>query len=593
MCAIHGIFKKDFPLISKMVVAAHHRGPDANSFYTDDYISLGHNLLSIVDKEENSVQPWSHNNLVLVYNGEIYNYKELGQEFDLKTNTDTEVIIKGIEKYGDSFLDKLDGMFGLAYYDKRTKRITLARDSNGIKPVYYGYHNNTLSFSSEIKSLLELGFERRICKQALSHYHKAGYNSGYLTMFEGIQKLVPGEVRTYDVIEGNLITKRNLNNYKYEYQGHDEIRDRFNYSGKQTLMGRRNIGLFLSGGIDSSSILYEMKELGTKPLTFTSAFETIDPNSRLNEDSDLAKLYSSQLDVFNNIIHQTQTDYVDVIEDTFYALEEPRQGKSFPTYYNTNKFISQNNITVTLAGDGGDELFGGYKHHKFPDWKGKLETISKHNKQLRNPELSCTVDDMMDYLNDWLPTEPMTGDKLNDFMYIECLNSLCDDFLIRNDKLGMTFSMEGRFPFMNKSIRDYVRAIPSQIKISPFFDKQPLVQNKHLQKIAYKNRLPDYLLTHVKTGWRFPTDEILIGNRDNPAPNNGVLKDYIRMVLNDREIREIFEFNDTDIEDRYLNNRDHQPIGSKSKADIGLKSQKELFLILNFAVWKKVYRMSL
>jgi asparagine synthase (glutamine-hydrolysing) len=593
MCAIHGIFKKDNSLITKMIVAAHHRGPDANSYFTDDYISLGHNLLSIVDSEENSVQPWSHNNLVLVYNGEVYNYKELGQEFDLKTNTDTEVIIKGIEKYGDSFLDKLDGMFGLAYYNKQTKRITLARDSNGIKPVYYGYHNNTFSFSSEIKSLLELGFERRICKQAFAHYQKAGYNSGYLTMFNGIQKLVPGEIRTYDVIEGNLITKRNLNNYKYTYHHTHEIRDRVNQAVEQTLMGRRNIGLFLSGGIDSTSILYEMKELGVKPNTFTSEFELLDPNSRLNEDSDLAKGLAERFEVFNNTVKQSQQDYVDALEDTFYALEEPRQGKSFPTYYNTNKFIAQNNITVTLAGDGGDELFGGYKHHKFPDWEGKLRTLSKNNRVLRNPELNCSVEDMMDYLNDWLPTTPMTGDKVNDFMYIESLNSLAEDFLIRNDKLGMAFSMEGRFPYMNKCIRDYVRAIPGNLKVTKMFMKRPLVHNKSLQKQAFKNRLPDNILNHVKTGWRFPTDEILIGNRDNPAPDNGILKDYIREILKDKELQDLFEYGEDDIEKKYLNNKKHPDIGSKNKADIGLLSQKELFIILNFAVWKKVYGVSI
>ena len=127
-------------------------------------------------------------------------------------------------------------------------------------------------------------------------------------------------------------------------------------------MGRRNIGLFLSGGIDSTSILYEMKELGVKPNTFTSEFELLDPNSRLNDDSNLAKVIAEKFEVFNNTVNQSQQDYVDALEDTFYALEEPRQGKSFPTYYNTNKFIAQNNITVTLSGDGGDELFAGYKH---------------------------------------------------------------------------------------------------------------------------------------------------------------------------------------------------------------------------------------
>jgi asparagine synthase (glutamine-hydrolysing) len=594
MCAIHGIFKKDVSMVMNMVAKSHHRGPDGRGTWHDEFVTLGHNLLSIVDEPTESIQPWNHNNLIVVFNGEIYNYKELGAEFELTTNTDTEVIARGVEKYGDAFLDKLDGMFGLAIYFKREKQLLLARDSNGTKPVYYGFDKEfNICFSSEIKALLEIGFERKLCKPAFAHYQKAGYNSGYLTLFEGIQKLVPGEVRTYDVIESNVINQRNLNNYKYTYHHTHEIRDRVNQAVEQTLMGRRNIGLFLSGGIDSTSILYEMKELGVKPNTFTSEFELIDPKSRLNQDSDLAKGLAERFEVFNNTVRQSQQDYVDALEDTFYALEEPRQGKSFPTYYNTNKFIAQNNITVTLAGDGGDELFGGYKHHKFPDWEGKLRTLSKNNKVLRNPELNCSIEDMMDYLNDWLPTTPMTGDKVNDFMYIESLNSLAEDFLIRNDKLGMAFSMEGRFPYMNKCIRDYVRAIPGDLKTPPSFHAQPLVNNKSLQKQAFKNRLPDNILNHVKTGWRFPTDEILIGNRKSPAPDNGVLKDYIREILKDKELQDLFEYNDQDIENKFLNNRDHPAIGSKNKADIGLKSQKELFIILNFAVWKKVYQVQI
>ena len=110
-----------------------------------------------------------------------------------------------------------------------------------------------------------------------------------------------------------------------------------------------------------------------------------------------------RLNIENNVAYQTQQDYVDALEDTFYALEEPRQGKSYPTYYNMNKFMSSNDITVTLAGDGGDELFAGYKHHMHPNWKGKLKALRKHNRPLRNPELECSLEDQMEYLYEWLP----------------------------------------------------------------------------------------------------------------------------------------------------------------------------------------------
>ena len=574
----------------KMVKAAHHRGPDGNGIFEDDYITLGHNLLSIVGQVEDSKQPYHYEDCILVFNGEIYNYKDLSHN----PKTDTETLAIGLKKEGWEFLKKCDGMFALAFYNKTTKELILARDTNGTKPLYYGTLNEKLYFSSEIKSLLECGFERRVCKRALSHYYNQGYNPGYLTMFEGIKKLVPGQVlvngRSFNLLDYKLpeVDNLDINHVKRNVQL------KHNYSVQQTLMGRRNIGLFLSGGLDSTSILYEMKELGVKPRTFTSSFATTDPKSKLNEDSQLAQRICDEWGIENNVLYQTQQNYVDSLEDTFYALEEPRQGKSFPTYYNMNRFISSHDITVTLAGDGGDELFAGYKHHKDPDWRGKLKMLRINNRPLRNPELECSLDDQCSYLLEWLPITQMGKDLLNDFMYIESLNALAEDFLVRNDKLGMAFSMEGRFPILNKRLRDYVRALPSELKTDIDFAKKPKNKHKYLQKKAYQGLLPKYILEHSKTGWRFPTDEILIGRTDQPAPDNGVLKDYIRETLNDKELMDIFEYDMTDVEDRYLNNREHKKNAKGvDKAGPGLKSQKELFCTLNFAVWKKVYGMTL
>ena len=586
MCAIHGIVDVKPELMMKMVKTAHHRGPDGNSIFKDDYITLGHNLLSIVGEVEDGKQPYEYENCVLVYNGEIYNYKDL----EHNSKNDTEALAKGLKNEGWGFLKKCDGMFALAFYNKTTKELILARDTNGTKPLYYGYIKDKLYFSSEIKSLLECGFERKVCKKALGLYYNQGYVPGYLTMFEGIKKLVPGQVlvndKSYNLLDYKLDVIDNLDIDHVKR----EVQLKHNYSVQQTLMGRRNIGLFLSGGLDSSSILYEMKELGLKPRTFTSSFATTDPKSLLNHDSELAERLCKEWGIENNVLYQTQQDYVDSIEDAFYALEEPRQGKSFPTYYNMNKFMASNDITVTLAGDGGDELFAGYKHHKAPKWKSKLKNLRKNNRPLRNPELECSLEDQMDYLQEWLPPNQLKNDDLNDFLYIESLNALAEDFLIRNDKLGMAFSMEGRFPIINKRLRDYVRALPSRIKTDIKFKEKPKEKHKFLQKKAYENKLPDYILNHVKTGWRFPTDEILVGRREQPAPDNGVLKDYIRETLNDKELMDIFEYDMTDVEQRYLNNKDYD---KKEDKGIGLRSQKELFCTLNFAVWKKVYGMSI
>ena len=600
MCAIHGILDKQYTHMDKMIEAAYHRGPDNNGKYIDDDITLGHNLLSIVDTETNGKQPWLFEDTVLVYNGEIYNYKELRNELDynFQTDTDTEVLSVGLKLKGKDFIKQLDGMFAFAWYNKNSKELIMARDSNGTKPIYYGNISGKFCFSSEIKSLLAIGFERKICKEALKHYYKQGYNSGYLTLFQGIKKFVPGEVLSYDVKSGRKFSY-NLNNKKININSNpknveERIRHLINKSVKQTLMGRRKVGLFLSGGMDSSSILYEMIQLGVKPNTFTSNFATTLPGSALNEDSDVAKQYCEELNIQNNRLHQNEADFVEAMDNTFYALEEPRQGKSFPTYYNTNKFMSENGIVVTLSGDGGDEIFTGYKHHVKGDWKNKLNSLSMNHRGLNNPELQITLDEQMNYLNEWLPKEQLQGDDINDMMYIECLNALCDDFLIRNDKLGMNFSMEARFPLMCNELRDYVRSIPSNLKATigtnPKNNKKTFAA-KTLFKRAYVEQLPSYITKKKKSGWRFPTDEILVGSYKHPGKEDSVLRTYIIETLKDKEVREIFELND-DIIETFIDNKNFTP-NKGSKFPPALLKQKELFTILNFAVWKKVYKMSL
>ena len=606
MCAIHGILWSSTSLIKEMLCEAHHRGPDGNGHWQDEDITLGHNLLSIIDTTENSKQPWFHNDWVLVYNGEIYNYKELG--FETRTNTDTEVLIKGLEKEGSSFIKKLDGMFAFAAYNKNTKELILARDSNGAKPLYYGYLNHTFAFSSEIKSLLAIGFKREVNKEAFKHYYKQGYNSGYLTLFKGIQKLVPGEY-----VKINIRTKRrtssNLNNIPVKQipvknvgKISGEVRERLYQATKQTLMGRREIGLFLSGGIDSTSILYEMTQsLKARPNTFSSRFNLKVPRSRLNEDADLARETSALYGGRHSETHINEEQYINTLEDTILALEEPRQSKSLPVYYGVNKFIKSKGITVTLSGDGGDELLCGYKHHRIPDWRTKLKALSHNHKELNKSgkELWASLDEQMEYLDSWLPKGGLQGDKLNDFMFIESLNMLSEDFLMRNDKLGMRWSLEGRFPFMNRTFRDFIRSIPSEHKINEnFMTKNWAYYNKPLLKTAYYNRLPKKILERDKTGWRFPTDEGIIGKKSSPAPTNTTLKDYIRTVLSNKEIQDIFEYSSADIDNKYMYNKGWELGWNKSgektiQPNLGNKSQKELFTILTFAVWYKVFRMNI
>ena len=608
MCAIHGILWSSTSLIKEMLCEAHHRGPDGNGHWQDEDITLGHNLLSIIDTTENSKQPWIHNDRVLVYNGEIYNYKELGKEFKLKTNTDTEVLMLGLERYGISFIEKLDGMFAFACYNKKTKELIIARDSNGTKPLYYGYINGKFAFSSEIKSLLTLGFERKVDKEAFKQYYKQGYNSGYLTLFKGIKKLVPGEVVKMNVVTSAKISTNinnrqiGLRNVKNVGKIKEEVRNRLHQAVKETLMGRREIGLFLSGGIDSTAICYEMSKLWqTKPKTFSSKFETYDWKSRSNEDCILAKEMSLKYGGEHRELYINQQYFTDNWENTALALEEPRQSKSLPVYFGVNEYIKKQGITVTLSGDGGDELLCGYKHHRQPDWATKLKALCANHRELKNKELWATHEEQLEYLDSWFPKGGLQGDERNDFMFIECLNTLSEDFLMRNDKLGMRFSLEGRFPFMNKTFRDYIRSIPSEHKINKnFMEDNWAYYNKPLLKTAYYKRLPLKILEREKTGWRFPTDEFIVGRLSKRAEDRNVLKDYIRNVLSNKEMQEIFEYNQSEIDDKYMCNKRESWSKGLNKAgekkilpNIGQRSQKELFTIMAFAIWYKVFKMNI
>ena len=211
MCAIHGFCWTDKKIMGEMLCKAHHRGPDGQGDWNNENISLGHNLLSITDTPDVSQQPWEHNDLVLVFNGEIYNHIELRKTLDykFKTDTDTETLAVGLEKRGIKFIYELDGMFAFACYNKTNKKIWLVRDVNGSKPLYYGHLDGKLAFSSEVKSLLECGFERKVDKEAFGHFYKQGYVAGHLTLFDKIRKLTPGQIIQYDTVSNlRIVCKR-------------------------------------------------------------------------------------------------------------------------------------------------------------------------------------------------------------------------------------------------------------------------------------------------------------------------------------------------------------------------------------------------
>ncbi|MFH1769728.1 MAG: asparagine synthetase B, partial [Parcubacteria group bacterium] len=213
MCGINGFNSQDREKIDAMNGATKHRGPDGVGNFVDENVSFGHNLLAIIEKPENSHQPWvsDDKNYVLTYNGEIYNYKELRNKLEAKgdkfiTNSDTEVLFNGLTKYGYEYLSELDGMFALAFYDKRKQTVLLARDHGGMKPLYYHADQNSFAFSSELRGLFAQGVERKLDVDSAHIYFVLGYVPGYKTLIRNVKKVSPGQYLQYDLKTKELNT---------------------------------------------------------------------------------------------------------------------------------------------------------------------------------------------------------------------------------------------------------------------------------------------------------------------------------------------------------------------------------------------------
>jgi asparagine synthase (glutamine-hydrolysing) len=598
MCGIHGFAWKDNGTqMAGMLSATAHRGPDGTGSWTNDKVTLGHNMLAITEHRDRATQPWTIAHKVLVFNGEVYNYRDLrnGLSHKFKTDCDTEVLAAGLHEQGLDFLRRVDGMFALAWYDPHLGHLTLARDTNGAKPLYAGFLDDRPCFSSEIRGLLSLGFDRVVNQEAFRHYYNSGMVSGPLTLFRGINRLVPGQVITFDLFNRDSTTF-SLQKAPKPFPGKPHeigelLRAKLRQAVKLTLGGRRKVGMFLSGGIDSAAVYYEAKALNADLDTYTSRFDVPHERCQHNNDADRAAALTGGDRHFES--HVTQQLWVDGFADAVIAMEEPRQGRSHPAYLACNRLMSQNGVVVTLSGDGGDELLCGYKHHGPYPYRDRLLAI-RPQRALNNPELKLTRYAQHAYFDRWLPVEGLSGDAINDFMYAECMTVLAEDFLMRNDKLGMSVGMEGRFPMLCTAFRDFARSIPGELKMGTGVWA---VNNKILLREAYRRLLPDEIVTKPKTGWRAPTDEWIVGTASFPAPDDGPVRDFVRATLSDPVVRELFEITEDDVENRYLNNRDHggppKAMSGKPSIGPGLSAQKELFTVLSFAAWFKAFNMRL
>jgi asparagine synthase (glutamine-hydrolysing) len=560
MCGICGVLgTEDKKLIKRMLGVLTHRGPDDRGTYFDRGVSLGHARLSIIDLETGH-QPLSNeeDSIWIIYNGETYNYRELRAELEgkghvFKTDSDTEVIVHLYEEYGKGCIERLRGMFAFAIWDAGEKTLFLARDRLGQKPIYYTSCGGDFVFASEIKAILEHpGVKRRVNVRALNAYATHQYVPSPLTMFKDIYKLRPGHHIT--VRDGEVTVEKywdvNLDERgpKTQQECTKTIRKLLEESVSMRLVSDVPLGIYLSGGLDSSTIVALASRQGRETVkTVSVGFEWADiderPYSRL-----VAEAFNTD---HTEVV--VADDAMERFPDIIWYLDEPLADYAvIPTYLLSGR--AREHATVYLTGDGGDELFGGYTKYKWARKREFLFNIPFTSRLLNAAVASRHVGDMLDGLasskdvrnvvktagdlegtymrGSRVLTEETKGevfgkrtydsnpfdvtvkphiehalnsksDFINRMLYLDAKTWLAEDFLMKMDRSSMAHSIEARAPFLDHILVDAAFGMPSNLKVGL------RGEGKVILKKAVGDILPKEILARRKQGFEVPVDDWL------------------------------------------------------------------------------------
>jgi len=509
------------------------RGPDyKNSVIYNDF-QFGHTRLSIIDLDKEANQPMIFDDILIVFNGEIYNYKELilSEELSCITSSDTEVLIRLYQKYGFDFLNKLNGMFSFCIFDMKINRFFCARDRYGKKPFYYYYKDNKFIFSSSINSIIKLlGFTPSLNKVALSQYLQYFVSLDDNCFYTDIKKL---EAASFFVLENkNFFLKKyyKINTYKRvfdEKQALEEIEELLFKSVEQRLVGDVEVASLLSGGIDSSlvSALYT-KISGKKINTFSVGYSDYKSYSEL----DYAKIAASHINSNHHPLEISKKEFIESFDTVLDALEEPHGDSAAIPLYCLTKKIHSLGIKTVLSGEGSDELFLGYDNYakflKYYSFKDSLSTTqnsflndiisSLQNNTKESEYLRRVIKDETLYnsfgeiytssqkkrLFKKVPTFKLDKTKNNpvDWMsYIDLKVWLGQALLKKVDKISMANSLEIRTPFLDYRLVDYMFSVESNLKVGD--------TNKYLLKKIAKKYIPNEIITRSKKGFNSPYNE--------------------------------------------------------------------------------------
>ncbi|NQU79393.1 asparagine synthase (glutamine-hydrolyzing) [Candidatus Woesearchaeota archaeon] len=547
MCGIVGFNFEDKDLVRCMADKIAHRGPDAHGYYTDKDISLGHRRLSIIDLSDRGKQPMeSHDGrCVIVYNGEVYNYKAIRLELEKKgytfrSGTDTEVIVNAYQEYGADCVKMLNGIFAFAIWDTQTKKLFLARDRMGIKPLYYHFSDGKLLFASEIKALLEYDIPRVVDTDAFATFMNFRFVTGHKTMIEGIHKLLPGCTLTFDAGNKDIEIKKYWDVTENVQKGSAnhfarKLRKLLSESVEMRLMSDVPLGVYLSGGIDSSAIVGLMKKVTDNIKTFSVGF-----GDEVDNEYSQAQLVADHFGTDHHQVSVTEK-HLKLLPKMVYHMDEPiGDAATLPTYVISE--FAKKKVTVVLAGEGADEQFAGYDRYKMMLYGHRLSQLTPSfmkqrflNAKFANTNLErlrdlvCSSELGEKYMkaislfdkknlsglgvaeNDYVRKvvdEKFVNNRmkrmLNKVLYFDQKTLLPDDFFMKADKMTMAHSVEERVPFLDHRIVEFSFTLPPRYKMYG-------LKEKYILKKAMKGLLPEVIIKRKKRGYNTPMDHWLKG----------------------------------------------------------------------------------
>lgn len=493
MCGIFGYFdreKRTLPgqILQVMGQAIVHRGPDDFGIYEADGVGVGNQRLSIIDIEGGH-QPFISDDgqVIVVQNGEIFNHVELAKELEhdgflCKTHSDTEVLLRLYERDGITFLSRLNGMFCLAIYDKRKQTLFLARDRIGVKPLYIYDNGNRLLFASEIKSLLKAGVKAEMDEEALNLFLAYNYVPPPHTMFRGIRHLMPGHVMQVNANGSETSCWWDLSSLaqeeeRLESEWVEEFNELLDDAVRLRMRADVPFGAFLSGGVDSSSVVGLMSKHTSHPVqTFCIGFD--DP---LYDESIFAQEAADRFSC-KHTSERVAPNMLDLWPMATYHCDQPHGDVSFLPTYKVAELASKH-VKMVLTGDGGDELFAGYDKYKhFFALPGAHKSSESHFQQAYCENISLFTDDQRRKLlnvdfakrhsgyNVWTSVRNILEKtthvgRLNQALLVDMLLLLPGNNLVKPDRMGMAVSLEARTPFLDYRMMELAFRMPGTIKL--------------------------------------------------------------------------------------------------------------------------------